>query len=111
MRELKKDSKNKISTLLLLIIFFLTLWYNIFLAILLLPIIYFVFNNNKVSKILAIIYSGFLMAVNTANYIELNRNDQGDFVAGTDILKLYLLLYVITIFFLIKKKKEVALNQ
>jgi len=94
------------SAILLGIIFLLTSWDRLFLALLILPIIYFVKKGNKSAIILAGIYSGILTIVNIAVYIEKNRNEQGDFYSSLVPVYIYLGIYVF-IFILLKKSYKV----
>jgi len=54
------------SVIILGVIFLLTSWHRLFLALLILPIIYFVKKGSKSAMILAGIYSVFLTIVNSA---------------------------------------------
>ncbi len=94
------------SAILLSIIFLLTAWDRFFLALLILPIIYFVKKGNKSAIILAGIYSGILTIVNIAVYIKKNRNEQGDFYSSLVPVYIYLGVYVF-IFILLKKAYKV----
>ncbi len=84
------------------IIFLLTSWHRFFIALLILPIIYFVKKGSKSAMILAGIYSVFLTIVNGAVYIENNRDAQGDFHSSLLPLGIYVGVCVFVIVFLRK---------
>ena len=84
----------------------LTAWDRLFLALLILPIIFYVKKGKKSAIILAGIYSGILTIVNIAVYIEKNRNEQGDFQSSLVPVYIYLGVYVF-IFILLKKAYKV----
>lgn len=93
------------SAIILGVIFLLTSWHRFFLALFVLPIIYFVKKGSKSAMVLAGIYSIFLTLVNSAVYIEKNRDAQGDFNSSLLPLGIYLGLCVFTIIFLKKSYK------
>lgn len=93
------------SVILLSIIFLLTAWDRLFLALLILPIIFYVKKGKKSAIILAGIYSGILTIVNVAVYIEKNRNEQGDFYSSLVPVYIYLGLCVFIFIFLKKAYK------
>ena len=90
------------SVIALIIIFLITSWHRLFLALLILPIIYFVKKGSKLSMILGIVYSCFLTVVNMAVYITNNRDDQGGFYSSMIPIYLYLILCILVIFLLRK---------
>jgi len=90
------------SVIALIIIFLITSWHRLFLALLILPIIYFVKKGSKLSMILGIVYSCFLTVVNMAVYITNNRDDQGGFYSSMILIYLYLILCILVIFLLRK---------
>lgn len=90
------------SVIALIIIFLITSWHRLFLALLILPIIYFVKKGSKSSMILGVVYSCFLTIVNIAVYITNNRDDQGGFYSSMIPIYLYLVLCILVIFLLRK---------
>ena len=92
------------------IIFLITSFNRLLLAIIILPIIYFVYKGNKKAMILAGIYSGILTIVNIAVYIENNRNEQGDFYSSLMPAYIYLGLYILALVFLKKSYKTEKLK-
>ena len=98
------------STIILVVIFLLTSWHRFFLALLILPIIYFVKKGSKSAIVLAGIYSIFLTIVNSAVYVENNRNIQGNFNSSLLPLGIYLGVCVFVIIFL-KKSYKVEKNK
>ena len=76
------------------IIFFITFWYRSFLAILILPVIYFVKKGSRSAMILAGIYAGVLTIVNVAVYIGNNYNEQGRFESSVTPIFIYLGVYI-----------------
>ncbi len=109
--EIKKEIKNYNSlkwyetsrgksVIILGVIFLITFWFRSFLAILILPIIYFVKKGSKTGIILAGLYSGFLTVVNIAVYIENNRNEQGDFYSSMTPVYLFIGILIFTIILL-----------
>lgn len=93
------------SAIVLGIIFLLTSWHRFFLALLILPIIYFVKKGNKSAMVLAGIYSIFLTIVNSAAYITNNRDAQGNFHSSLLPLGIYLGICIFVIIFLKKSYK------
>lgn len=121
MEEIKKEIKNYKtlkwhessrgkSAIALGVIFLLTSWNRFLLAVLVLPIIYFVKKGSKTAMILAGIYSGFLTIVNIALYVESNRNEQGDFHSSMIPIYIYLGACVLCVIFL-KKAYKVEKNK
>jgi hypothetical protein len=94
-----ETSKGK-SVIILCLIFLITFWFRSFLAIFILPIIYFVKKGSKTGIILAGLYSGFLTIVNIAVYIENNRNGQGDFYSSMTPVYLFIGILIFTIILL-----------
>ena len=88
------------SVIILGVIFLITFWFRSFLAILILPIIYFVKKGSKTGIILAGLYSGFLTIVNIAVYIENNRNESGDFYSSMTPVYLFIGILIFTIILL-----------
>lgn len=93
------------STIALVIIFLLTSWNRFFLALLILPIIYFVKKGSKSAMIIAGAYSVFLTLVNSAVYITNNRDAEGNFHSSLLPLGIYLGVCVFVIIFLKKSYK------
>ena len=99
-----QGSRNK-AVIFLSLIFLLALWYRFILAIILLPMIYFVKKGKRSAMILAGIYSGILTFINVAVYIENNRDGQGLFYASLMPVYIYFGMYILSIIFIVKSYK------
>ena len=82
------------SAVALCIIFVITFWYRSFLAILILPMIYFAKKGSRSAMIIAGVYAGVLTIVNVAVYIGNNYNEQGGFESSVTPILIYFGMYI-----------------
>ena len=94
-----RTSRGK-SVILLGMIFLITAWDRLFLALPVLVTIYYVKKGSKLAIILSGIYSGVLSLVNVVLYIEKNRNEQGDFHSSLIPVYIFLGLFVLVLILL-----------
>lgn len=99
-----ESSRGK-SVMVLGVIFLISFWHRWFLAILVLPIIYFVKKGSKGAMVLAGIYSGFLTLVNIAVYFTGNLGEQENFNSSMTPIYIYLGAYILAIVLLRKSYK------
>ena len=100
-----KSLKGKLIVL-LVILFLVTAWYRFLLAIILLPIIYFVKKGNRFSIIFSGVVSLLLTFVNIAVYVENNRDINGYFSSSLNPIFLHLVLFALILVSLIKVYKD-----
>lgn len=79
------------------VIFIESFWFRSFMALLLLPLIYFVWRRSGVGVILAGVYSGILTIVNSAVYISANYNPQGEFIGSLQVLLIFWALFAVSV--------------
>lgn len=88
----------------LFVVFLLTSWLRLFLAILILPVIYLVKKGSKSGIILAGIYSGILTIINSILYLGYYNTQIGSYLGIKPII-LYVVIYVFVLINLIKAYK------
>lgn len=93
----------------LVVVFLLTSWLRLFLAILILPVIYLVKKGSKSGIILAGIYSGILTIINSILYLGYYNTQIGSYLGIKPII-LYVVIYVFVLINLIKAYKVESLK-
>ena len=121
--EIKKEAENYnsikllssyrgTSMIYLIIIFLFAFWNRSLLAVLILPLIYYIKKGNKIAMIIAGVYSGLLTIVSMAVYIEnLRHTQEGITNSSLAPVALFLATYVFAIIFLIKAYKVEMLRK
>ncbi len=100
-----------ISTMLLIGFFLVAVWSNLFLALLLVPLLWLVSKGKKGAMITSEVYLVLLTLTLIAGYIEANRNTAGDFVSSLTPIYLYVIFCGITLRYLYLASKVEKLRK
>lgn len=100
-----------IAALFLIGLFLLTAWSRFILALLLLPLIYFVFKGKKSAMVISQVYTVIVTIVLIAVYIETHRNGVGDFTSSLTPVYFYLIYSGVTLWQLHKAGKVEKLRK
>lgn len=80
--------------------FLVTAWSNLFLALLVIPLAWFVWKEKKAAIILSKVYVALLTVVLIAGYIEAHRDASGNFASDLTPVYFYLILGAVTLRYL-----------